>query len=78
VNGASLLVGDQNKYKPMFIRTYSTVWMIGGFKFLDYMGHLYIWAMVVVIQIFMATELFNLVRKSSEEKQLPGFRLLNW
>ncbi|KAG8077983.1 hypothetical protein GUJ93_ZPchr0007g4631 [Zizania palustris] len=28
--------------------------------------------------IFMATELFNLLRKSSEEKQLPGFRLLNW
>jgi phosphatidate cytidylyltransferase len=52
--------------------------MIGGFAFLDYMGHLYIWAMVVVIQIFLATELFNLVRKSSEEKQLPGFRLLNW
>jgi phosphatidate cytidylyltransferase len=77
-NGPALLVSDQNKYKSMLIRTYSTVWMIGGFAFLVYMGHLYIWAMVVVIQIFMATELFNLLRKSSEEKQLPGFRLLNW
>jgi phosphatidate cytidylyltransferase len=62
----------------MLIRTYSTVWMIGGFVLIVYMGHLYIWAMVVVIQIFMAKELFNLLRKSSEEKQLPGFRLLNW
>jgi len=77
-NGQPLLVNDQNKYKSMLIRTYSTVWMIGGFAFIVYMGHLYIWAMVVVIQIYMARELFNLLRKSSEEKQLPGFRLLNW
>ena len=26
-----------------------------------YMGHLYIWAMVVVIQMFMETKLFNLL-----------------
>jgi dolichyl-phosphate-mannose--protein O-mannosyl transferase len=38
------------------------------------LGHIYIWAMVVVIQIFMATKLFNLLKKSSDEKQLPGFR----
>ncbi|RLN22220.1 phosphatidate cytidylyltransferase [Panicum miliaceum] len=77
-NGQPLLVNDRNKYKSMLIRTYSTVWMIGGFVLIVYMGHLYIWAMVVVIQIYMARELFNLLRKSSEEKQLPGFRLLNW
>jgi phosphatidate cytidylyltransferase len=77
-NGPALLVSDQNKYKSMLIRTYSTLWMIAGFVFVIYMGHLYVWAMVVVIQIFMAMELFNLLRKSSEEKQLPGFRLLNW
>jgi len=77
-NGQPLLVNDQSKYKSMLIRTYSTIWMIGGFAFTIYMGHLYIWAMVVVIQIYMARELFNLLRKSSEEKQLPGFRLLNW
>nr|ACF81759.1 unknown [Zea mays] len=77
-NGQPLLVNDQDKYKSMLIRTYSTVWMIGGFAFIIYVGHLYIWAMVVVIQIYMARELFNLLRKSSEEKQLPGFRLLNW
>jgi phosphatidate cytidylyltransferase len=77
-NGQPLLVNDQSKYKSMLIRTYSTVWMIGGFVLIVYMGHLYIWAMVVVIQIYMARELFNLLRKSSEDKQLPGFRLLNW
>ncbi|KAF5185637.1 Phosphatidate cytidylyltransferase [Thalictrum thalictroides] len=78
VNGNHLLLNDQSKYKSMLIRTYSTVWMIGGFAFTIYMGHLYIWAMVVVIQIFMAKELFNLLRKAHEDRQLPWFRLLNW
>ncbi|KAL6571454.1 phosphatidate cytidylyltransferase [Orobanche hederae] len=77
-NGGRLLVNDRNKYKSMLIRTYSTVWMIGGFVFVIYMGHLYIWAMVVVLQIFMAKELFNLLRRAHEDRRLPGFRLLNW
>ncbi|XP_043692659.1 phosphatidate cytidylyltransferase 1-like [Telopea speciosissima] len=73
-----LLVNDRNKYRSMLIRAYSSIWMIGGFAFIIYMGHLYIWAMVVVIQIFMARELFSLLRRSHEDRQLPGFRLLNW
>lgn len=77
-NGSHLLVNDRNKYKSMLVRIYSSFWMIGGFAFIIYMGHLYIWAMVVVIQIFMASELFNLLRKAHEDKHLPGFRLLNW
>lgn len=77
-NGRHLLVNDQNKYKSMWIRAHSSLWMILGFAFIIYMGHLYIWAMVVVLQIFMARELFNLVRKDHESRHLPGFRLLNW
>lgn len=77
-NGIRLLVNDQNKYKSMLVRAYSTIWMIGGFAFIIYMGHLYIWAMVVVIQIFMARELFSLLRKAHEDSHLPGFRQLNW
>ncbi|GKV01916.1 hypothetical protein SLEP1_g14427 [Rubroshorea leprosula] len=77
-NGSPLLVDDHNKYRSMLIRAYSTLWMIGGFAFIVYMGHLYITAMVVVIQIFMARELFNLLRKSHEDRHLPGFRQLNW
>ncbi|KAL2530354.1 Phosphatidate cytidylyltransferase 1 [Forsythia ovata] len=77
-NGNHLLVNDRNKYKSMLIRIYSSVWMIGGFAFIIYMGHLYIWAMVVVIQIFMARELFNLLRRAHEDRRLRGFRLLNW
>lgn len=62
----------------MWIRTHSTLWMIGGFVFIIYMGHLYICAMVIVIQLLMAKELFNLLRKVREDRDLPGFRLLNW
>lgn len=62
----------------MLIRAYSSVWMIGGFALIIYLGHLCITAMVVVIQIFMAKELFNLLRKAHEDRHLPGFRLLNW
>lgn len=77
-NGDHLLVNDQNKYKSMLIRGYSSVWMIGGFAFIIYMGHLYICAVIVVLQIFMTKELFNLLRRDHENQQLPGFRLLNW
>uniref|UniRef100_A0A6N2MDT2 Phosphatidate cytidylyltransferase n=1 Tax=Salix viminalis TaxID=40686 RepID=A0A6N2MDT2_SALVM len=77
-NGGRLLVNDHTKYKSMWIRAQSTIWMIGSFALVVYMGHLYITAMVVVIQIYMAKELFNLLRKANEERQLPGFRLLNW
>lgn len=77
-NGTHLLVDDRNKYKSMRTRIWSSVWMIGGFIFVLYMGHLYIWAMIVVIQIVMAKELFNLLRTTHEERDLPGFRLLNW
>ncbi|CAN0901000.1 Phosphatidate cytidylyltransferase 3 [Linum grandiflorum] len=77
-DGADLLINDQNKYKSMWIRTLSSLWMLGSFVFVLYMGHLYIWAMVVVIQIFMASELFTLLRRAHENKRLPGFRLLNW
>ena len=51
--------------------------MISGFIFILYMGHLYIWGMIVVIQIFMARELFALAARAQKEK-VPGFRLLNW
>ncbi|MED6188164.1 Phosphatidate cytidylyltransferase 2 [Stylosanthes scabra] len=62
----------------MLIRAYSSIWVIGGFVLIIYMAHLYITAMVVVIQIFMAKELFSLLRRAHEDRQLPGFRLLNW
>jgi phosphatidate cytidylyltransferase len=74
----NLLVNDQNKYKSMLIRTYSSLCMMAGFVLVVYMGHLYIWLMVVVIQFLMARELFNLLMTINEARRLPWFRLLNW
>ncbi|KAK8918508.1 Phosphatidate cytidylyltransferase [Platanthera zijinensis] len=62
----------------MFIRTCSSIWMIGALILAVYMGHLYIWALVVVIQLLMAGELFNFFRIAKEDIRLPGFRILNW
>lgn len=75
---AKLLVNDNNKYRSMRIRAQSSIWMLAVFILVVYMGHLYIWALIVVIQILMAQELFNLLKKAHEDTQLPGFRLLNW
>lgn len=52
--------------------------MLGGVVLILYLGHLYICAMVVVIQILMAAELFHLRRIVHEDKRLPGFWLINW
>ncbi|XWS51816.1 hypothetical protein CRYUN_Cryun11dG0015000 [Craigia yunnanensis] len=77
-NGNHLLANDHNKYRSMWIHACSSLWMLGGFVMIHYLGHLYVSAMVVIIQIFMARELFNLLRKAHEDKRLPGFRILNW
>lgn len=77
-NGTQFLINDQNKYRSMWIRAYSSMWMLGVVSVVIYLGHLYMWGTVVVIQIFMASELFNLLRRAREDKHLPGFRLLKW
>lgn len=77
-SGGQLLINNQDKYKSLRIRALSSVWMIGSFCLVIYMGHLYIWAMIVGIQIVMAKELFKLAALAQREKNLPGFRLINW
>jgi phosphatidate cytidylyltransferase len=77
-NGTILLANDKFKYKSMWIRAYSSLWMLAFVSLIIYMGHLYIWAMIVIIQIFMASELFNLLRRANQDKRLPKFKLLNW
>ncbi|KAI4306153.1 hypothetical protein L6164_029454 [Bauhinia variegata] len=77
-NGTLLLVDDEFKYRSMWIRAYSSLWMLAAFLLVIYLGHLYIWAMLVIIQIFMASELFNLLRIAHQDRRLPRFKLLNW
>ncbi|KAF1890279.1 hypothetical protein Lal_00013532 [Lupinus albus] len=72
-NGNNLLVNDKLKYRSMWIRACSSMWMLASVSGIIYLGHLYIWAMVVIIQIFMASELFNLLRRATQDKRLPRF-----
>ncbi|KAF7815891.1 phosphatidate cytidylyltransferase 1-like [Senna tora] len=73
-----LLVNDELKYRSMWIRAHSSLWMLMSVSAMIYLGHLYICAMVVIIQIFMVHELFNLLRTAHQDRRLPRFRLLNW
>ncbi|KAJ0765658.1 putative phosphatidate cytidylyltransferase [Helianthus annuus] len=43
LNATDLLLNDQNKYRSLWIRTYSSVWMLLCFILVVYLGHLYLW-----------------------------------
>ncbi|MCO5546999.1 hypothetical protein L7F22_000439 [Adiantum nelumboides] len=74
----NLLLDDQKTSTKFLTRTCSTIWMLVGFFVILYMGHVYIWAMIVAIQIFMARELFNLATRARKEKSWLGSKSLNW
>ncbi|KAL2944754.1 Phosphatidate cytidylyltransferase 3, partial [Bienertia sinuspersici] len=63
-NGNNLLLQDKNKYQTMLVRAYSSLWMVALASVAVYLGHLYIFAMVVIIQVFMVSELFTLSRRA--------------
>ena len=46
----------------------------GGFIAVIYLGHVFIWGLVAVLQAVMVSELFKLAQQLRAEKELPGFR----
>ncbi|CAI5516771.1 unnamed protein product [Closterium sp. Naga37s-1] len=79
--GQPLLINDKRKYVGMWTRVRSSVWMIGGFAVIVYMGHVYIWALIIALQILMTHELFGLATRairSRSHQQHAAFRFLNW
>eukprot|EP00963_Diacronema_lutheri_P014318 scaffold2859_cov349-Pavlova_lutheri.AAC.55 len=77
---ASKKGATKNRWKSMKTRTISTVLMIGGFLGIIYMGHVYLAAMIVAIQMVMVNELFTFARKKAvyQEKEIPVSNLLQW
>lgn len=57
-----LFVHDRNKYKGMRTRMTSSLRMVEVIVFIFYFDHSYRWAMVGVIQLYMACELSKLAR----------------
>lgn len=64
----------------MRTRTISTLLMIGSFLGIIYLGHVYLAAMIVGIQMVMVKELFTFSRKKAahQEKEVPVSNLLQW
>eukprot|EP00899_Mesostigma_viride_P026529 jgi/Mesvir1/7060/Mv09176-RA.1 len=75
-NGAPLK--KKRSYRDMLVRIYSSVLMLAGFYGVLYMGHVYVSAFVICLQVLMVRELFALAAAKASERELPGFRLLNW
>mmetsp|Transcript_33988 Transcript_33988/g.64942 ORF Transcript_33988/g.64942 Transcript_33988/m.64942 type:complete len:444 (-) Transcript_33988:396-1727(-) len=68
----------RKKWTSFRTRTTSTIGMLGGFVGIIYLGHVFIWMLVLVIQTVMVHELFKLAQHLRAEKKLPGFRFLQW
>ncbi|KAK3256595.1 hypothetical protein CYMTET_34273 [Cymbomonas tetramitiformis] len=77
---ATLLVNESatKKWQSFRTRFVSSVCMVGGFFVVLYFGHVFVWALVSLIQTVMVHELYKLAQKSRAEKDLPGFRFLQW
>ena len=66
------------KMRSFAIRTASTVFLIGGFLTFLWAGHVPLMFLVLILQVLMVKEVFNLGKMDKEEDQLPGFRALQW
>jgi len=69
---------QKSKWRSFRTRLGSTVIMISGFTAILYMGHVWVWALIVGIQLAMVNELFQLAQQKAQEASLPGFRLQQW
>ena len=73
---------DQNsrrRYRTMLTRVQSSVYMLIGFGMVIYMGHVFIWLLIMALQFLMVKELFQLSMRAQRQKgSLPGFKVLNW
>eukprot|EP00850_Spirogloea_muscicola_P011508 SM000071S21132 [mRNA] locus=s71:539066:542704:- [translate_table: standard] len=68
------------KLSSMRTRVLSGAVMIAGFVAVIYLGHVYVWALIILLQTLMAKELFGLANNAQKQKKhaLPSFRFLNW
>lgn len=59
-------------------RTLWTFILLAGYFTLLALGHMYIIALVTVIQIIVYKEVIALASVPAEEKKIPFFKVLNW
>jgi phosphatidate cytidylyltransferase len=74
-----LTQSEREKKKQNFIvRTIWTLVMIAGFFLILGAGHIWIIALVAIVQVLTFKEVINLASEPAREKRLPWGRKLNW
>jgi len=60
------------------VRTLWTFILLAGFFTILAMGHMYVIALVTVIQIIVYKEVIAIASVPAREKNIPFFKVLNW
>lgn len=68
----------QNRMKSFYVRTVSTIAMLGGFILILSLGHAYCALLVVFLLILGFKELKALKRRKEMDKNIPWFNVINW
>jgi phosphatidate cytidylyltransferase len=71
---------DERKKKVLNfqVRTLWTFILLGGFFTILALGHMYVIALVTVIQIVVYKEVIALASVPSGQMKIPFFKVLNW
>jgi phosphatidate cytidylyltransferase len=68
----------QKKVVNFKVRTLWTFNLLAGFFTILALGHMYVIALVTVIQIIVYKEVIALASVPIREKKIPFFKVLNW
>jgi phosphatidate cytidylyltransferase len=68
----------QKKVVNFKVRTLWTFILLAGYFTILALGHMYLIALVTVIQIIVYKEVIALAAVPAREKKIPFFKVLNW
>ncbi len=68
----------QKKVVNFKVRTLWTFILLAGYFTILALGHMYLIALVTVIQIIVYKEVIALASVPAREKKIPFFKVLNW
>ena len=73
-----LLVDQPNKWRNMWVRLIWTLIMMGGYVAIILAGHVWVIALICVIQTIVYREVISICIVPSQERKLPWLRALHW
>jgi phosphatidate cytidylyltransferase len=78
VPAAATLEERRKKAVNFRVRTLWTFILLAGYFTILALGHMYLIALVTVIQIIVYKEVIALASVPASEKKIPFFKVLNW